>query len=170
MLDWEQGQNLQGLSYQHYSFTSKYWFVTLSCILSKFHVDCECNETTTNKKTKPKVSEFYTCALSYGYRLNCQNSLPKQSMGLYPVWTRVWHLQIAVFSFTNSECNCANSRACATQITDLESVNFQDRFRPYQVFQGRLKGTGEAIAMRKEVAAGIIILAECQAVMFAEIC
>lgn len=37
------------------------------------------------------------------------------------------------------------------------------------MFQGRLKGAGEAIAMHNEVAAGIIILAECQVVMFAEI-
>lgn len=41
-----------------------------------------------------------------------------------------------------------------------ERVNLQDKFRPNQVFQGRLKGTGEAIAMPKEVAVGIIISAD----------
>lgn len=75
-----------------------------------------------------------------------------------------------MFSFTASERNCANSGACATQIKNLESVNFQAGFRPSQVFWGRLKGAGEAIAMHKEVAAGIIILPDCQVVMSAEIC
>lgn len=74
-----------------------------------------------------------------------------------------------MFSLTNSECNCANLRARSTQVKNLESVNFQARFRPSQVFHERLKGTGEAIAMPKEVAAGIIILAACQVVMFADI-
>lgn len=37
------------------------------------------------------------------------------------------------------------------------------------VFQRRLKGAGKAIAMHKEVAAGIIILADSQVVMSAEI-
>lgn len=74
-----------------------------------------------------------------------------------------------MFSFTDSECNCANSRARATQIKNLESVNFQARFRPSHVFQGRLKGAGEAIAMHEDMAAGIITLADCQVVMSAEI-
>lgn len=74
-----------------------------------------------------------------------------------------------MFSFTDSECNCANLRACSIQVKNLESVNFQARFRPSQMFQERLKGTGEAIAMHKEVAAGIIILAACPVVMFADV-
>lgn len=50
-----------------------------------------------------------------------------------------------------------------------ERVHLQDRFRLYQVVQGRLKGTGEAIARHKEVAVRIIISADYQVAMLFEI-
>lgn len=89
-----------------------------------FVADCECNETNSNaphpSPPKPKASEYYSCALLPGYTVFCPTSLPKIRMLSYPIWTWHHHLQIAVFAFTDSECNCANSRSCTTQIKSLE--------------------------------------------------